>query len=169
MKSDFLPTIEMLARRWPKCFSVYQGRRRPLKIGIYNDLLTALGDGISPQVLSLALRVYTVNHCYRGQLKLGAVRVDLNGDPAGVVTADQVPQIKKKPARAPKPVAPTMAELVERERNKPPPRPPQMSVQPPDMSRPFQKPHKPRGPARTPKFTVVKAPIVGTWRDRRGK
>src|SRR5262245_45967863 len=28
--------IALLAERYPKCFSVYEGRRRPLKLGIHN-------------------------------------------------------------------------------------------------------------------------------------
>src|SRR5262249_34916946 len=34
--------IALLAERWPKCFAVYEQRRRPLKIGIDADIMAAL-------------------------------------------------------------------------------------------------------------------------------
>jgi sRNA-binding protein len=36
--------IALLAETFPRCFSVYEGRRRPLKIGIHRDIL-AVVDG----------------------------------------------------------------------------------------------------------------------------
>jgi ProQ/FINO family len=36
--------IVRLAELYPKCFSVYEGRRRPLKIGIHKDILAAADE-----------------------------------------------------------------------------------------------------------------------------
>jgi sRNA-binding protein len=56
--------ISLLAETWPKCFSVYQGRRRPLKIGIHNDILAAVDGALTPLELSKALGAYCANGAY---------------------------------------------------------------------------------------------------------
>ena len=33
--------IELLAERWPAAFSVFERRRRPLKVGVHVDILAA--------------------------------------------------------------------------------------------------------------------------------
>jgi sRNA-binding protein len=80
-----LALIEQLAERWPKCFSVFERRRRPLKLGVHLDLLDA---GVAPaELLSLAMRLYTGNIFYlRSMVRTGAVRIDLDGMPAGSVS-----------------------------------------------------------------------------------
>jgi sRNA-binding protein len=40
--------LALLAERWPKCFSVYQQRRRPLKIGIRDDIMLELAGTMTP-------------------------------------------------------------------------------------------------------------------------
>jgi sRNA-binding protein len=40
-------TITMLAERFPKTFFVYQVRRKPLKIGIHNDLQVELNGAVT--------------------------------------------------------------------------------------------------------------------------
>ncbi len=37
--------IELLAKAFPHCFAVYQGKRRPLKIGIHLDIVARLPNG----------------------------------------------------------------------------------------------------------------------------
>jgi len=49
-------TIEALADMFPACFSVFQGRRKPLKVGILNDLLAAMAGAATAKELGLALR-----------------------------------------------------------------------------------------------------------------
>jgi sRNA-binding protein len=79
-------TIEALADMFPACFSVFQGRRRPLKIGIHNDLIAALAGAISEKEARLALAVYTGNPAYlRACCNVGAARVDLVGNKVGSV------------------------------------------------------------------------------------
>jgi hypothetical protein len=47
--------IALLAELYPKCFSIYERRRRPLKIGIHNDVLAAVDGVITPAELHGAL------------------------------------------------------------------------------------------------------------------
>lgn len=78
--------IELLAERWPRTFAIYQCRRRPLKIGIDNDIAAAAG-AIATDELKAALRFYCGNVGYLLACREGAERIDLNGDVAGTVTA----------------------------------------------------------------------------------
>jgi ProP effector len=82
--------LELLAQRWPQTFAIHEARRRPLKIGIHNDILAALGGAITPAELSTALACYTANLGYLRKLRrAGAARIDLNDKPAGEVTPEQ--------------------------------------------------------------------------------
>ena len=78
-------TIRALAERWPKCFAVSEKQRRPLKIGIGDEVRALLTDA----EVSAALAFYTGSTSYLKALVAGAVRIGLDGEPAGVVTADQ--------------------------------------------------------------------------------
>jgi ProP effector len=100
--------IALLAETFPKCFAVYQGRRRPLKLKIHLDIQAALDGAITPAELHKALGVYCSNQAYLGHTRNGAWRLDLDGNPAGTVTADEEGHAKatlagmraKKEARA---------------------------------------------------------------------
>ena len=74
--------LALLCERWPKCFFMFQGRRLPLKIGIHTDIPDGL---IEPKILRLAFRLYVNNPGYLNAMRLGAARVDLNGEVAGTV------------------------------------------------------------------------------------
>jgi ProP effector len=114
-----LRAIELLAERFPGCFAVDEGGRRPLKIGIRQDLV-AFGI-LSKTGLKAALHAYCSTAAYRSLLVAGATRIDLDGNPAGVVTPEQVrpPKSKKRPqaakpasnVKAPKPESPAAATL----------------------------------------------------------
>ena len=58
-------TIELLCDRFPQTFN--RNGPRPLKVGVYADVLAALGDAVQPRDLQSALRAYTSNaicaHC----------------------------------------------------------------------------------------------------------
>jgi ProP effector len=82
-------TIELLAELYPKCFSIYEERRRPLKNGIHQDILATLDGIITPTELHQALRYYCSNLSYLSRTRTDAWRIDLNGEPAGTVTADE--------------------------------------------------------------------------------
>jgi ProP effector len=69
--------------------SVYQGRRRPLKLKIHLDIQAAPDGAITPAELSRALGIYCSNEAYLGNTRTGAWRLDLDGKPTGTVTADE--------------------------------------------------------------------------------
>jgi len=81
--------IALLAETFPKCFSVYEGRRRPLKLKIHLDIQAGLDGAITPAELHRALGAYCSNQVYLSHTRRGAWRLDLDGKPAGVVTADE--------------------------------------------------------------------------------
>src|SRR5262245_49239073 len=83
-----LAVISLLAEKWPCCFSIIESGRRPLKLGIRDDVLAALGGAISAGRVSAALRWYVSSPEYQRQLPHGAWRVDLNGRPAGTVSQE---------------------------------------------------------------------------------
>jgi len=93
-------TIEALADMFPACFSVFQGRRKPLKVGILNDLLAVLAGAATAKELGLALAIYTGNHCYlRACAKAGAARIDLQGEVAGSVSAEEAANARQRLAQ----------------------------------------------------------------------
>ena len=78
--------IAILAACFPNAFALYQERRRPLKIGIHLDIVAAIGP---VEHLSPALGHYTRNIGYLRAQKAGVPRIDLDGNEAGVVDAEQ--------------------------------------------------------------------------------
>lgn len=83
--------IAYLAEKFPLCFFA-EGTVKPLKIGLFQDLVDALvGDEkLSKTQLRHVLRAYTSNWRYlHACSEVGAVRVDLAGNPAGEIDAQQ--------------------------------------------------------------------------------
>jgi ProP effector len=79
-------TIAVLADLFPAAFSVFERRRKPLKIGIHEDLIAALGGAVTEKEARLALAIYTGNASYlRASCNVGAARVDLAGNKVGSV------------------------------------------------------------------------------------
>jgi|SRR6516225_4711267 ProP effector len=102
--------LALLCERFPKCFVRYHIRRRPLKVGIDKDILAVLDGAVTPDELSKALCVYVMNKTYRARLKAGATRIDLDGNSAGIVTAEQAtPSAPRqpKPAQSAPPPSPS--------------------------------------------------------------
>jgi sRNA-binding protein len=64
--------IALLVARFPNTFVMFKRRRKPLKIGIHQDLAAALGEF---EHLSAALEYYTRNIGYLKAQKAGAKRV----------------------------------------------------------------------------------------------
>ena len=117
-------TLELLCERFPKCFAMWQERRLPLKSGIHKDIIAILGDQLEMKRLKQALNLYTVNIVYLNRAKkIGATRIDLDGNPCGVVTVDASMQAKvrlyqlkhdnkkKEPVEKPPPKRVGLAEL----------------------------------------------------------
>jgi len=78
--------IELLCGRFPRTFS--RRGTQPLKVGVYGDILAALGEAVQPRDLQSALRAYTRNAGYLRALLAGACRIDLDGKPTGTVTPE---------------------------------------------------------------------------------
>lgn len=81
--------LDRLCREFPAAFVHYQGRRRPLKVGIFHDILDRLGPAIDQKLLRRALGAYVRNFGYLRALQPGADRIDLAGEPCGTVTAEE--------------------------------------------------------------------------------
>jgi ProP effector len=82
--------IAYLAEKFPACFSV-NGAAKPLKIGIFQDLAEKLAedDNVSKTRLRQALRHYTSSWRYLKSVKLGAQRVDLDGNEVAEIDQEQ--------------------------------------------------------------------------------
>ena len=77
----------LLRERYPALFAAADPK--PLKIGIHHDLLERHPELDLPG-LKRALTLYTSRFSYQKALtKLGAIRMDLDGNPAGEVTEEQ--------------------------------------------------------------------------------
>ena len=80
--------LALLCARFPKgFFRAYQVRRRPLKLGIHRELVALLGE-IERKLLRKALGLHHQPGYLRAQ-QAGAERIDLDGNPAGVVTEEE--------------------------------------------------------------------------------
>ncbi|EJL5821430.1 RNA chaperone ProQ [Salmonella enterica] len=89
--------IAFLAERFPHCFSA-EGEARPLKIGIFQDLVERVGGemNLSKTQLRSALRLYTSSWRYLYGVKPGATRVDLDGNPCGELEEQHVEHARKQ-------------------------------------------------------------------------
>jgi sRNA-binding protein len=81
-RSHSAAVLELLCAQFPRCFFHDEARRQPLKVGIHNDVLLALGDAVTPSELARALQIYVNNRIYQSRLRPGATRIDLNGEVA---------------------------------------------------------------------------------------
>ena len=86
-KQEVQAALADLAARYPQTFVLekYQPHR-PLKVGIAADLLERCPE-LDHHKINVALTVYTRRVMYLRSLVAGAARVDLDGNPAGEVTA----------------------------------------------------------------------------------
>lgn len=82
--------ITYLAEKFPACFSV-KGPVKPLKVGIFQDLAEKLSDDetVSKTRLRQALRHYTSSWRYLKAIKVGAFRVDIDGNDAAEIDEEQ--------------------------------------------------------------------------------
>lgn len=89
--------IAFLAERFPLCFSA-EGEARPLKIGIFQDLVERVQgeESLSKTQLRSALRLYTSSWRYLYGVKVGAQRVDLDGNPCGELEQQHVDHARQQ-------------------------------------------------------------------------
>jgi ProP effector len=81
--------FDLLVTRYPKCFYRKSYERKPLKIGIRQDLLDA-GTGVAEVMICQFLGRYCAGRDYLWACTLvGTPRIDLAGEPCGaIVEAD---------------------------------------------------------------------------------
>jgi ProP effector len=75
--------IATLVERFPAAF--IRVKPKPLKVGIRNDIAKLLD--VNPQAIGVALGYYCKRAAYLLACEEGAIRVGLDGEPAGIVTA----------------------------------------------------------------------------------
>jgi sRNA-binding protein len=90
--------IDKLAELYPRCFFRTNELRRPLNIGIRDDIFARQTD-IRPELVVKALRAYIRSVSYWETLKAGALRIDLE-NPAGEVTIENEQHALVQIARA---------------------------------------------------------------------
>lgn len=92
--ADLAPLLE----RFPDCFD--WADPKPLKIGIIEDVLAsqALGEGVGMKALRQMLAGYCSRPRYLKTLREGAARVDLQGRPAGAVSAADAESARERRA-----------------------------------------------------------------------
>ncbi|CAM3539961.1 RNA chaperone ProQ [Xenorhabdus nematophila] len=93
--------IAFLAERFPLCF-VAEGEARPLKIGIFQDIVERIQseECLSKTQLRSALRLYTSSWRYLYGVKEGAQRVDLDGNICGELEAEHIEHARQQLAEA---------------------------------------------------------------------
>ena len=91
--------VDQLATLYPLCFFRAHELRRPLKIGIREDIV-AQHPELQPSVIVNALQIYTRCVPYWSTLKTGVARIDLDGNVAGKVTLEDEQAAKLKIAKA---------------------------------------------------------------------
>jgi ProP effector len=82
--AEVVTALRMLIERFPDCFS--WNNHRPLKIGIHKDLEAR---GVDLRVVRLGVSRYCRHLAYQHALVEGAARIDLDGQPAGIVTLEE--------------------------------------------------------------------------------
>ena len=94
--------LELLCERFPGTFARNPAERQPLQRGIDRALVACLGGIVSRSALKRMLSIYTACPEYRATLIEGAARIDLDGNPAGAVTAREA-VTKPAPSTPPAP------------------------------------------------------------------
>lgn len=93
VKKDKLLIIEWLIEHFPSAFFKKSTQVRPLKIGIFDDIIDFYERLDSPpfskKSLREALSYYSASPAYLNCQKVNAARVDIYGNEVDVVTAEQ--------------------------------------------------------------------------------
>ena len=98
-KQDIDAALAHLAEAFPQTFVLEKYRPHwPLKVGIAADLVDRW-PAVERHALAAALTVYTRRIMYLKGMVAGAARVDLDGNPAGEVTARDAEYAAAKLAR----------------------------------------------------------------------
>jgi sRNA-binding protein len=91
-------TLLTLRQKFPQAFArLNDNRRRPLKVGIHVDIAAALPD-LDEVAIGRALKFYVSDLRYHRAVAGGAERIDLDGNPAGTVSAGEAENSKRSVA-----------------------------------------------------------------------
>lgn len=94
-----IETLLVLRTKFPQCFARLDLRSRaPIKVGINADIVAALPDLPAVDV-GRALKFYVGQVSYLAHCTEGKSRVDLDGQPAGAVTASEAEHARNLLAR----------------------------------------------------------------------
>jgi ProP effector len=93
-RQDIAEIIGILADRFPAAFTRQRHRRTLLKLGIRVDIAAVLP--INDRMLGQALHWYTNSLTYLHRQKVGAPRVDLDGNECGSVTEDEAAAARRR-------------------------------------------------------------------------
>jgi ProP effector len=99
-KKNKLMTIDWLADHFPAAFFKQSKQIKPLKIGIFDDIIDFYERLDSPpfskKALREALTYYSASPAYLSCQKLNSARVDLYGNEVDVVTEEQAKYAHKR-------------------------------------------------------------------------
>lgn len=89
--TDTNAILAYLYETFPLCF-IAEGETKPLKIGLFQDLAERLADDskVSKTQLRIALRRYTSSWRYLKCVKVGAQRIDLDGNECGELEQEHI-------------------------------------------------------------------------------
>lgn len=100
-------TIGRLQKNFPKAFPKNPAPKLPLKIGIHQELLAKAKElGLEEAAITDAVKTWCRGTRYWASIVEGAPRVDLEGNPAGEVTARDAGQARSLEARRKQPRKP---------------------------------------------------------------
>ena len=89
-EGEGVAALQILIKQFPDCFD--WNDHRPLKIGIHKDLVAR---GVDRRLARIGLSRYCRQIGYHQALVEGATRIDLDGQPAGIVTPQEARFAKK--------------------------------------------------------------------------
>ena len=100
-------TIGRLQKLFPKAFPKNPAPKLPLKIGIHKELLGKASEiGLEEAAITEAVKTWCRGTRYWASIVEGAPRIDLEGNPAGEVTARDAAQARSLEARRRQPRKP---------------------------------------------------------------
>jgi len=84
-KPEVPPVLKLLCQKFPKAFDLKV--RKPLKIGIYQDVLEAFEGNpeITPESLATAIRYYSKGFRYQINIIMGLHRINLEGENVSII------------------------------------------------------------------------------------
>jgi ProP effector len=87
-----------LAKRFPNCFKKFNEPKQPLMINVHLAVFAA-APNLSRRYIRAAIRGYVGYTNYLSAMVEGAVRIDLDGNAAGVVTAADAQSAQERLAK----------------------------------------------------------------------